>query len=349
MAAKITGNATLDKIIGKINKDFSREFISPRPIAEQVETIPTGSLSLDCAIGGGLPKGKIVELYGMESCGKTSLTLYWAAQAQKIDTKRYVLIVDKEHAMTNKFITGFGIDPDRVIYSRPDTTAEALDSVLALVRSGEICYLGFDSIGALAPPNAVEKSTIDANVGGVAKILVNFFTEYNQVADAAGCTSVFVNQMRYNPAKMFGSPETTPGGTALKFFAHLRLRASEAKPSAKTPNAFTVGLKIKKNKSRAPVDRSIGFDFIYARGPDPIMDILNAGKDLGVLAFAGPNLKMRDGDKEVILCGGGATGFNELVEKDPSVLDKISKACLEKANKDDFGLTSEEASQTEGG
>jgi RecA/RadA recombinase len=390
---KTTGNTTLDKIIGKINKDFSREFIGPRPITEQIPTLPTGSLSLDCAIGGGLPLGKIIELYGMEACvaedtfiqyslysngkatnhkggtikrlyerwnniethhkakhfdtvyvtsindegrvfnnkvidvvfngikecftittasgyrltatsdhkiycpntgqylplkdlhvgsvvaihdntpfttikkdtanrrnyfyvdrqenhnqlrfvvtedviesiepagsrevfdlkmlapyhnyiannivvhncGKTSLTLFWAAQAQRLDKERFILIVDKEHAMTNKFMTGFGIDPSRVLYSRPDTTAEALDSVLALVRSGDICYLGFDSIGALSPPNAVEKSVVDANVGGVSKILVNFFTEYNQVADAANCTSVFVNQLRYNPGKMFGN------------------------------------------------------------------------------------------------------------------------------------------------
>lgn len=134
-------------------------------------------------------------------------------------------------------------------------------------------------------------------------------------------------------------PETTPGGTALKFYAYLRLRASEAKPAAKTPNAFTAILDIKKNKARAPVSRKISFDFIYGHGPDPILDTLNAGKDLGVLAFAGPSLKIREGDKETVLCGGGTVGFYEAAEKDPSILTRISTACIDRTNQSDFGLT----------
>lgn len=202
---KMSGDLAIDKVIAKINKDFGRDFIGTRPIVSKTPMQTSGILGLDCATGGGLPVGKIVEIYGPEACGKTSLTLFWASLAQRDNPDKYVLIVDKEHSMVHDFIMGFGLDPKRIIYMRPDTTKEALDPLLSLVRTGRFCYLGFDSIGALAPPNAVEKSVVDANVGGVSKILVNFFTEFNQICDATGCTSVFINQMRYNPGQMFGN------------------------------------------------------------------------------------------------------------------------------------------------
>lgn len=333
MASKITGNVALDKALTQINKTFSREFITTKPTITQAPVVSTGSLGLDCAIGGGLPENQITEIYGLESSGKTSLMLSWAARVQKKHPDRYVLLVDKEHSMTASFINGFGINPEKLLYSRPFTTSEALDSILDLVRTGEICFLGLDSIGTLTPPKSNEKSVTASNVGGVSKILTEFFNQYDQIGSDNNCTSVFINQLRYNPGVMFGNPETTPGGTALKYHAWLRLRAGIAKPSTKTPGAFVVDLSIKKNKIRPPVARKINFDFVYAKGVDPILDTLNAGKDLGVLAFAGQALKMLDETNTMVnLCNGGAEGFKNLVISNPAILDKIAELCIARAN-----------------
>lgn len=331
---KVTGNTVLDTVISKLNKDFGKSLISLGPTVEKMSALPTGSLALDFAIGiGGLPRGRCIEILGLEASGKTSWCLFWASQFQLIDKERFVLIVDAEHTMNIELLTGYGIDMKRVIFLKPTKAPEALDSILALVKSGQVGFVMLDSIDALQTEAQLNKGTGENEMGGISKPLNRFFREYSKVADENDCTSIFINQIKFNPGASYGAnPETSSGGTGIRFYTSLRMKFMPAKPSETTKGAFKSRIKIIKNRAAAPVDRFIECDFIYARGPDPLMDTLNAAKDLGVLHFAGPTLKLNTPSGVETLSTGGIAGFIELCRNDPSVLPRIREACMATRN-----------------
>ncbi len=335
-APKLTGDPVIDKTIAELNKKFSREVIGLGPTVEKVKPLPTGSLSLDVATCiGGWPISRIVEVYGPEASGKTSLGLLAVAQFQlwqaKLGLPEKAIVVDAEHTMTKELFSGFGLDMDSIIFVSPRSASEALQSTMDLVKTGKFGFLMFDSIDAMLSDTALGKDVTANDMGGISKPLARFFREYGPLTEENGCTSYFVNQLKYNPgAGTHANPETTPGGTALKFYASMRLRMSAAKPSEHLPGAFRAKLKFKKNRCAPPRESDIEFDFIYAKGPDPIMDVLGAAKDLGVLAFAGPTLKFDGPSGPETISTGGAAGWRNACLSDPSLLDKVRVACLAK-------------------
>lgn len=333
---KVTGDPIIDRTIAEMNKQFSKDIISLGIGKESYKTFSTGSLSLDLATGiGGWPAGGIIEIYGLESSGKTSTGLLALAEWQRASEALgqqdlYALIVDVEHSMTGALFKGFNIDMTRVIYSKPDSSEESLQITMNLVKTGKVGFVLFDSIGSLITELQLGKDVGATDVGGTSKQLARFFREYCKLAENLGVTSIFLNQLTYNPGIKMGNPETTPGGGALRYAAWMRLKAYPAKGSENNTNAYRQRLKFVKNKCRPPRATEVEFDFIYAKGPDPAVDVLNAAKDLGIMAFAGPTLKLRhlDGTEETV-SKGGLEGWKTAVATDDTLLDKVRTACLD--------------------
>lgn len=324
-APRITGNILIDAAMAELNKN--KTLVSRAVPIKMVPPIPTGSLGLDLATKiGGLPQGRIIEIYGPEASSKTSLCLSWAARAQKMFPEKFILIVDMEHTITDDFLQGFGIDPDRIVFGQAETVGDAFQIVMDMTKTGQFCFVVFDSIDACQTEAMLKKQVGDADVGGISKVAARFFREYSKVTVHTNTTAVFINQAKQNPSPFGG--ETTPGGTSLRFYATLRIRASQIKESKTMKNAYVVTLVIKKNKLGPRPRDEITFDFIYGVGPDPVIDTLNAAKDVGVLAFQGPTLQLREGDKKTPICKGGSAGWLLLCQQEPSWLDRIRDACI---------------------
>lgn len=327
---KHTGNPLLDSAINKLNKQFSKNLITMGPTIKQVPVVSTTSLALDVALGvGGFGQGRIIEIMGPNASGKTSLGLAICREMQKLYADDYCLVADMEYTQTGKQWEDFGLDPNRTLLAQADTANEIFQIVMDMVKTGTIRYLLFDSIDACQTESMLNKDVGANDVGGISKIASRFFREYSKEAVKNNCTSVFINQIKMNPGMMFGDPRTTPGGTALGFYASHRLEASTIKPSKTMSNAFTAQYKIKKNKLAPAPTEPVSFDFIYNWGPDPISDTLNAAKDLGILAFSGPTLKLNiPGKESKALTTGGAEGWARLVKEDPEVLEEVRAACF---------------------
>jgi recombination protein RecA len=325
---KFTGDPIIDKIINNLHSTLGKTLVTLGPSIRTVPPISTGSLGLDLALGiGGFPQGRIVEILGLESSGKTSLGLVGARNAQQMFPDDYILIADMEYTQTGEQWESFGLDPSRILLAQADTVGEIFQVVMDLVKTGRFRYLLFDSIDACQTEAMLNKDIAANDVGGISKIASRFFREFSKVCVKTNCTGVFVNQIKMSPTP-FGDPRTTPGGSALRFYASQRIEASPIKPSKTMANAFLAQYKIKKNKcAPAPIE-PIQFDFIYNYGPDPVIDTLNAAKDLGVLAFAGPSLKMNFPDKEPeIIAKGGVAGWIELCEEHPEIMKQVHDAC----------------------
>jgi len=283
---KHTGDPVIDSVINQLNKKFSKDLVTLGPVIRDVPGVSTGSLGLDLALGiGGVPEGRIIEIFGPNASSKTSLCLVIAANAQRKHPGKKALIVDVEYTMTESFIAGFGLDMDNILFSQPDTAEEALQVTMDLTKTGGLCAVVFDSIDACQREAMLNKDLGAADVGGISKLASRFFREYSKVCPKTNTTAMFINQIKLNPgAGMYANPETTPGGTALGFYASLRMKAWPIKPSKDTPNAYEAAYKITKSKvAPCPMDK-IEFEFIYGRGPDPILDTLNAAKTAGILA-----------------------------------------------------------------
>lgn len=324
-SAKVTGNSLIDTVMGKINAKKQIAFTAPA--IKIVPPIPTGSLALDIAIGiGGLPQGRIVEIFASEASAKTSLSLFWAAQAQKIFPDKYVLIVDLESTMTEDFILGFGLDPTRYVFISPENANEALNAVLDFIKTGQFCFLVFDSIDTCLSEQQLQKDLSENDMmGGVSKLLARFFREFAPICAKTNTTAIFINQTKATMA-MYGPKKTTSGGSALRFYASLRIEASSIKPSENLSNAFIVKLNIRKNKM-GPVDPDpIEFDFIRNKGPDRRLDVLNAAKKAGILVSRGQNLCIA---KDLTKLCRGKEGWLELTTTQPEILDQIRELCIE--------------------
>ncbi|MGE4319937.1 MAG: recombinase RecA [Acholeplasmataceae bacterium] len=248
---------------------------------------PTGSLALDIALGiGGYPKGRIIEIYGPESSGKTTLALHAIAEVQK--RGGYVAFIDAEHALDPKYAKALGVDIDALILSQPDTGEQALEIAEALIRSGSIDTIVVDSVAALVPEAEINGDMGDSHVGLQARLMSQAMRKLSGVISKSGSTAIFINQIREKVGVMFGNPETTPGGRALKFYSSVRLeiRRSEALKEGNDIIGNKANIKVVKNKV-APPFKTVSVDIIYGQGISKTGALLDLASDLEFVKKSG--------------------------------------------------------------
>jgi len=279
----------LESALASIERRFGKGSIMPLKSAERVkvEAIPTGSLALDIATGvGGIPKGKIIEIFGPESSGKTTLALHVIAEAQK--RGGIAVFIDAEHALDPKYAQKIGVDVDNLYISQPDYGEQALEIAESLLRSGAVDVIVIDSVAALVPKDELEGEIGEAHVGKQARLMAQALRKLKSLAHNANAAVIFINQLREKIGVMFGNPETTPGGRALKFFADMRLdvrRIGDAKEGDNKVGS-RVRVKVVKNKL-APPFKEAEFDMIYGEGICKLCDLIDTASELGVIKKSG--------------------------------------------------------------
>ena len=283
-----------------------------------VESIPTGSLSLDLALGiGGLPRGRIVEIYGPESSGKTTLALHVLAEAQKMGGE--VAFVDAEHALDPTYAKALGVNVEDMLISQPDTGEQALDIAESLVRSGAIDVLVIDSVAALIPRVELEGEVGDTVVGALARLMSQAMRRLAGAISKNNCTVIFINQLRQKIGVMYGNPETTPGGLALKYYASVRIdvRRIETLKNGTEMIGNRTRAKVVKNKV-APPFREAEFDIMYGEGISLIGELIDLGVKLGLVQKSGSWYSM--GETRI---GQGRDAAKQYLKNNPEIADNL--------------------------
>jgi recombination protein RecA len=293
---------------------------------KQMDVIPTGAISLDIALGvGGIPRGRIVEIYGPESSGKTSLTLHIAAEAQKMGGT--VAFIDAEHAFDPGYAKSIGIDLEKLLISQPDYGEQALEILETLVRSGAVDLIVVDSVAALTPRAEIEGEMGDSHMGLQARLMSQALRKITGIVGKTNTTVIFINQLRMKIGVMFGNPETTTGGNALKFYASIRLdiRRKEKIGTEEDIVGHVVKVKIVKNKV-APPFREANFDMINGIGIDKLSSLIDAALKFEVIEKAGSWFKYKGEN-----IGQGREGVKELLTTDDKMAKQVEKEVREKA------------------
>ncbi len=319
----------LESALGQIEKQFGKGSVMKLGdfTAMNVEAIPTGALSLDVALGiGGIPKGRIIEIFGPESSGKTTLALHMIAESQKRGGE--AAFIDAEHALDPVYAKHLGVDIDNLIVSQPDTGEQALEIAEALVRSGAIDIIVVDSVAALVPKAEIDGDMGDAHVGLQARLMSQALRKLAGVLNKSNTAIIFINQLREKVGIMFGNPETTPGGRALKFYSSVRLDIRKIENLKQDGEVFgnRVRVKVVKNKV-APPFREAEFDIIYGNGISKAGNILDLGVNLDIVEKSGSWFSY-DGTR----IGQGRENAKRYIEENPEVMADIEKKVRAKFN-----------------
>lgn len=314
--------AALEMAMGQIEKQFGKGSVMKLGEfkAMNVEAIPTGALSLDIALGiGGVPRGRIIEIYGPESSGKTTLALHIIAEAQK--EKGEVAFIDAEHALDPVYAKNLGVDINNLIVSQPDTGEQALEIAEALTRSGAIDVIVVDSVAALVPKAEIDGDMGDAHVGLQARLMSQALRKLAGVINKSKTVIIFINQLREKVGIMFGNPETTPGGRALKFYASVRLDIRKIE-NIKTDGEVTgarARVKVIKNKV-APPFREAEFDIVYGKGISKEGNILDLAVNLNIIEKAGAWFSY-NGEK----IGQGRENVKKYLKENPKITKEVEE------------------------
>lgn len=330
--AEETGkNKALGLALETIEKQFGKGSIMK--LGERadvhVDCIPTGALSLDLALGGGIPKGRVIEVYGPESSGKTTLTLHVIAEIQKQGGT--AAFIDAEHALDPAYAKRIGVDTNNLLLSQPDNGEQALEIVETLVRSNAVDLIVVDSVAALVPRAEIEGDMGDSHMGLQARLMSQALRKLTGVISRSNATVIFINQIRMKIGVMFGNPETTTGGNALKFYASVRIdirRIAQIKQGEEIVGNRT-RVKVVKNKI-APPFRQAEFDIMYNQGISKSGDILDLAVDKDIVEKSGAWFAY-NGEK----IGQGREATKTYLNENPKVLDEIAKKVITAAKKED--------------
>jgi recombination protein RecA len=318
----------LDLALSTIEKQFGKGAIMRLDSADAAEKIPaisTGSLGIDLALGvGGIPQGRIIEIYGPESSGKTTLTLHIAAECQKAGGT--VAFIDAEHALDTVYAAKLGVDVPNTLISQPDSGEQALEITDMLVRSGAVNLLIVDSVAALTPKAELEGDMGDSHMGLQARLMSQALRKLTGSIARSNCTVIFINQLRMKIGVMFGNPETTTGGNALKFYASVRMdiRRTGALKDGEEVIGNRTKVKIVKNKV-APPFREVEFDIMYGQGISKEGDLLDVAANEGIVEKAGAWYSYNNSK-----LGQGREASKEMLKSNPELMAEIRKKVLEK-------------------
>ena len=332
----------LDAAISKIEKDFGKGAImklGDKSKNMDVETVPTGSLSLDLALGlGGLPKGRVVEIYGPESSGKTTVTLHMVAEVQK--RGGIAGFIDAEHALDPSYARRIGVDIDNLYISQPDNGEQALEITEMMVRSGAVDIIVVDSVAALVPKAEIDGDMGDSHVGLQARLMSQALRKLTAIISKSNCIVIFINQLREKVGVMFGSPETTTGGRALKFYSSIRMdiRRIEAIKQGGEIVGNRTRVKVVKNKV-APPFKEAEFDIMFGKGISREGDILDLAANTGIVNKSGAWYSYNDAK-----IGQGRENTKNYFRENPKIMEEI-----EHKVRAHFGLEAEGNDENAGG
>ena len=329
----------LDAALAQIEKQYGKGTVMRLgdPASQMnVETIPTGSLSLDLALGlGGIPKGRIIEIYGPESSGKTTVTLHMIAEVQK--RGGIAGFIDAEHALDPVYAKNIGVDIDNLYISQPDNGEQALEITETMVRSGAMDIVVVDSVAALVPKAEIDGDMGDSHVGLQARLMSQALRKLTAVISKSNCTVVFINQLREKVGIMFGNPETTTGGRALKFYSSVRLdvRRIESLKQGGEVIGNRTRVKVVKNKV-APPFKEAEFDIMFGEGISKVGDILDLAADNGIVVKSGAWYAY-EGNK----IGQGRENAKQFLKDNPAACDEIERKIRDLFNLDSAVADSE--------
>ena len=322
MAKSVSTDKTLDQVLSDIEKQFGKGAVMKLGEREhqKIDTIPSGSISLDIALGiGGYPKGRIIEIFGPESSGKTTFALHAIAEAQKKGGR--AAFIDAEHALDPIYASKLGVNINDLLLSQPDNGEQALEICEALVRSGAISIIVVDSVAALVPQAEIEGEMGDSHVGLQARLMSQALRKLSGIVNKTNTVVIFINQLREKVGVMFGNPEVTPGGRALKFYSSIRLEIRKGEQIKLGSDAIgnRTNIKVVKNKM-APPFKACSVDIVYGEGISLTGEIVDLGVEAGVLDKSGAWYSY-NGDK----VGQGKENVKEWLKNNPKMKEEIEK------------------------
>jgi len=334
----------LESVIAQIERQFGKGSVMQLGDAKQmkVEAIPTGSTALDMALGvGGVPRGRIVEIYGTESSGKTTLGLHIVAEAQKSGGN--ALFVDAEHALDPDYARAIGVDVERLYVSQPSTGDEALEIMDTAIRSGAFDVVVLDSVAALMPKQEMEGDIGDVTVGAQARLMSQALRKIGGSSSKSSTVAIFINQIREKIGVMYGNPETTPGGRALKFWASVRLEVRRVDNIKQGNDIIGVRTRVKVVKNKvAPPFRQAEFDMIFGKGISKVSDLIDTAVAAGIIEKSGTWFSYGS-----MRLGQGRENTRLFLEENPELAAEIEQKVRETANESELHVTALAATAVE--